>query len=106
MKKLCMPTLFCHSLTVSAESSITGYNLRQPHAKKATVIALKSLNYSVIAFGDSYNDIEMLKEADTGILFCPSENVIKEFPELPVTLKYDELKALIEKELAEDKISS
>ncbi len=100
MKKLGMPTLFCHNLTVSDEGSITGYNLRQPQAKKATIIALKSLNYSVIAFGDSYNDIAMLKEADTGILFCPPENVIKEFPELPVTLKYDELKALIEKELA------
>jgi phosphoserine/homoserine phosphotransferase len=100
MKKLGMPTLFCHNLTVSDEGSITGYNLRQQNAKKTTVIALKSLNYSVIAFGDSYNDIAMLKEADKGILFCPPENVIKEFPELPVTLKYDELKALIEKELA------
>jgi phosphoserine/homoserine phosphotransferase len=99
MKKLGMPTLFCHNLTVSDEGSITGYNLRQQNAKKTTVIALKSLNYSVIAFGDTYNDIAMLKEADKGILFCPPENVIKEFPELPVTLKYDELKALIEKEL-------
>jgi phosphoserine/homoserine phosphotransferase len=100
MKKLGMPTLFCHNLSVSAKGSITGYNLRQQHAKQATVIALKSLNYSVIAFGDSYNDIDMLKEADTGILFCPPGNVIKEFPELPVTFKYNELKALIEKELA------
>jgi phosphoserine/homoserine phosphotransferase len=67
MKKLGMPTLFCHNLTVSATGSITGYNLRQPHAKKTTVIALKILNYSVIAFGDSYNDIDQLYMFLTGL---------------------------------------
>lgn len=95
MKKLGMPTLFCHSLSIASDGSIAAYNLRQEDAKRKTVLALKSLNFRVIAFGDSYNDTAMLQEADTGILFCPPDNVIEEFPELPVTRNYEELKALI-----------
>ena len=59
------------------------------------MIALKSLDYRIIAVGDSYNDINMLKEADKGILFKPPRNVKDEFPELPVTYNYDELKRII-----------
>ena len=97
MEKLGRPTLFCHSLVVSPEGQITGYTLRQQQAKKKTAAALKGLNYRVIAFGDSYNDIEMLKEADRGILFRPPENVVKEYPEILVTHTYGELKAMLEK---------
>jgi len=99
MKKLGSPTLFCNTLTIGAGGAVEGYNLRQKDGKKKAVIALKSLDYSVIAVGDSYNDIAMLKEADRGILFCPPANVITEFPELPVTYKYTELKELIIKEM-------
>ena len=58
------------------------------------VVALKSLNYEVIAFGDSYNDINMLKEADQGVLFRPPQNVINDYPEFPVIHEYGELKML------------
>ena len=63
--------------------------------KKKTVIALKNLNYDVIAAGDSYNDVSMLLEAKHGILFRPPKNVIEEFPDLPVVHEYGELKSLI-----------
>ena len=99
MKKLGSPTLFCNTLTIGAGGAVEGYNLRQKNGKKKAVIALKSLDYSVIAVGDSYNDIAMLKEADRGILFRPPVNVVTEFPELPVTYKYTELKELIIKEM-------
>ena len=95
MKKLGWPTLFCHNLTLDAAGAIAGYNLRQTDSKKKAVQALKSLNYSTIAMGDSYNDISMLKAAHTGILFRPPENVVEEFPEFPVTHTYDELKAAL-----------
>ncbi len=95
MKKLGMPTLFCHTLTIESDGSISDYNLRQDAAKKRTVLALKSLNYYVIAFGDSYNDIAMLKEANRSFLFRPPANVINEFPEFPVTDNYNDLKELI-----------
>jgi phosphoserine/homoserine phosphotransferase len=55
------------------------------------VEALRQLNYRIVAMGDSYNDISMLKEADEGILFCPPDRVIEEYPELPVALNYEEL---------------
>ena len=100
MKKLGWPVIFCHSLTIDADGSISGYNLRQEDGKKKTVISLKSLNYSVTAFGDSYNDINMLKEADTGILFNPPDNVRKEHPELNVTYSYKNLKEILIKKPA------
>ncbi len=99
MEQLDRPTLFCHSLEVNSSGIITGYNLRQKDAKRETVKALKSLNYEVIAFGDSYNDISMLLEADQGILFRPPENVIKDYPDLPVIQDYSELKCFLEERL-------
>lgn len=95
MKKLGWPTLFCHSLTVDANGMIVSYDLRQQQAKEKTALALKGLNYQIIAMGDSYNDIAMLKAADKGLLFRPPENVIREFPEFPVTHDYDSLKEMI-----------
>jgi phosphoserine/homoserine phosphotransferase len=100
MKKLGWPTIFCNSLSIGPDGSITGYNLRQNDGKRKTVLSLRSLNYKIIAVGDSYNDITMLKEADTGILFCPPDNVKNEFPELQVSYTYDELKRIISKTLA------
>ncbi len=100
MEKLGRPTLFCHSLSIDPDGKITGYNLRQQDAKKKTAAALKSLNYRVIAFGDSYNDIAMLKEADKGMLFRPPDNVIEEFPQFPVATDYGALKVILEKEFS------
>src|SRR5512133_4865 len=96
MDQLDWPTLFCHSLEVDSNGIINGYNLRQRNAKRETVVALKSLNYEVIAFGDSYNDINMLKEADQGVLFRPPQNVINDYPEFPVIHEYGELKSFLE----------
>ena len=99
MEKLGWPTLFCNSLTIGPDGAIFNYNLRQKDGKKKTVISLKSLNYEIIAVGDSYNDIAMLKKADCGILFRPPENVKSEFPEFPVTCNYEEIKKLIQTNL-------
>ena len=92
MQSLDYPTLFCHELTVDSKGSITGYRLRQKDGKTKAVSALKKLNFKVIAAGDSYNDTGMLQEADAGILFCPPDNVIKEFPQFPVSRNYEEFK--------------
>jgi phosphoserine/homoserine phosphotransferase len=101
LRKLGWPTLFCNSLTIAADGSISDYNLRQKDGKRKTVLSLKKLNYSIIAVGDSYNDISMLKEANAGILFRPPENVKNEHPELPAVYTYDELKAVMEKMLSQ-----
>jgi len=102
MKKLGWPALFCHTLSIGQGGMITGYNLRQQDAKRNAVIGLKKLNYRIIAMGDSYNDVSMLQEADAGILFSPPENVINDFPDLPVTRTYAEVRSLIGKILKSD----
>ena len=95
MIQLGRPTLFCHNLEMDDTNRITGYKLRQVDPKRKTVEALQSLTYKVIAFGDSYNDISMLKQADVGILFRPPQNVIDDHPELPVTYDYEQLKEIL-----------
>ncbi len=95
MNKLGRPLLFCNSLEVDSNNNITGYKLRQKDQKRKVIQALKSLNYQVIAIGDSYNDISMLKEADKAILARPPQNVIDDYPEFPVVHEYEELKNLL-----------
>ena len=92
MRSLGNPTLFCHELIVDDSGIISDYKLRQSDGKTKAVLALKGLNFKVIAAGDSYNDTGMLQEADAGILFCPPDNVIKEFPQFPVARNYEEFK--------------
>jgi phosphoserine/homoserine phosphotransferase len=99
MRQLGRPTLFCHNLVVDAEDRIVDYKLRQKDPKRKVVQALQSLEYEVIAFGDSYNDVTMLQQADVGILFDPPQNVIDDYPDLPVTRNYEELKAMLGKYL-------
>jgi phosphoserine / homoserine phosphotransferase len=96
MKMLKMPTIFCHSLGVNEQNLITSYHLRIPDAKKKAVQSLRQLNYKIVAAGDSFNDISMLKEADQGFFYCPPESIASQFPEIPVTQNYQELKEKIE----------
>lgn len=95
MAKLGFPTLLCHSLTIDAQGNITNYNLRIGNQKKKAVQAFQSLNFHVIAFGDSYNDIAMIQAADQGFFFKPPETVVTDFPDIPVTRDYEELKAML-----------
>jgi phosphoserine/homoserine phosphotransferase len=97
MEQLGHPTLFCHSLVVDERRHIRDYRLRIQDGKRKAVTALKLLNFGVVAAGDSYNDTSMLAEADAGILFCPPDNVAREFPQFPVTRTYPELRAAIER---------
>jgi len=95
MEKLGHPTLFCNSLTVDHLGNITNYHLRQENGKARVVEALQSLNYKVIAVGDSFNDINMLRKADAGLLYRPPNNVLAENSDLPVVNSYDEMKNFI-----------
>ncbi|PIE67030.1 MAG: bifunctional phosphoserine phosphatase/homoserine phosphotransferase ThrH [Deltaproteobacteria bacterium] len=94
MAKLGWPTILCHSLTVDESGVIADYNLRQADGKRKVAEAFKRLDYQVLAMGDSYNDISMLKAADKGFLFRPPQNVIDEYPQFPVTETYEALEEL------------
>jgi len=90
------PTIFCHKLVVQPDGAVTDYKIRQKDPKRMSVRALQSLNFSVFAAGDSYNDTTMLEEADAGFLFRSPANVIEEFPQYRVTNEYSELRRFID----------
>lgn len=92
MRQLGWPTLFCHRLETNEKGFVTDYKLRQKDPKRQSVKAFHSLNYRVIAAGDSYNDTTMLSEAEAGILFKAPQNVIEEFPQYPAVHTYEELR--------------
>lgn len=94
LRQMGWPTLFCHRLVVENDR-ITGYQLRMPDQKRAAVAALQSLNYNVIAAGDSFNDTSMLAQADQGFLFHAPGNVVRQFPQFPPVDEFAELLALI-----------
>lgn len=90
MRQLGWPTIFCHRLDVEKDR-IVRYRLRQPDQKRKAVAAFHSLNYRVIAAGDSFNDTTMLQEADAGFLFRAPENVKAQFPQFPAVEDYADL---------------
>ena len=96
MKKLDWPTLFCNTLEVEADGRISGYKLRQHDGKRKAVEGFHSMGLKVIASGDSYNDLSMIKKADAGVLFTPPESIVTENPEIPVAVNYTELMAEID----------
>ena len=95
MAKLGFPTIFCHSLEVDADGTITGYRLRLDQSKRRAISAFHDLQFQTMAMGDSYNDIAMLERADTGVLFDPPDNVIDDHPNLPVVRNYIEARTMI-----------
>jgi phosphoserine/homoserine phosphotransferase len=92
MRQLNWPTLFCHKLVIDPKGRVNDYQIRQKDPKRQSVRAFQLLNYRCIATGDSYNDTTMLTQAEAGILFCPPDNVVEEFPQFPVARSYEELR--------------
>ncbi len=94
MRQFGRPALFCHRLVVENDR-IAGYQLRMADQKRQAVAALQSLNYNVVAAGDSFNDTTMLAQADHGFLFHAPENIVRQFPQFPAIDDYSELLKLI-----------
>ena len=90
MQSLGYPQLLCHTLEVK-DDRVVGYTLRQEDPKRQVVKAFKSLKYTVFAAGDSFNDVNMLEEADQGFFYCAPENVVAQFPQFPCTENYTQL---------------
>ena len=99
MKKLGYPTIFCNSLEVAEDGEITGFKMRIENSKLTTVKALQSIGYDTIASGDSHNDLGMIKASKAGFLFRSTDEIKKEYPELPAFETYDELMAAIKEAL-------
>ena len=98
VEKLNFPNIICHHLIVEKDK-ISGYELRQENNKQKVVEALKSLNFKVFAAGDSYNDINMLSNADLGIFFQAPEHIKAEFPNLRNADTHEELKKILQENI-------
>jgi phosphoserine/homoserine phosphotransferase len=96
MAKLDYPTLFCNSLITAPDGRITGYRLRQSEGKKQAVMALSSLNIEVFAAGDSFNDLAMIRVANTGCLFRAPASIRESCGDLACVDTYDEFMGLID----------
>lgn len=91
MKKLGWPTLFCNSLVVAPDGEITGFKMRTENSKLSTVRALQSIGFEIIAAGDSYNDLAMIQAGKSGFLFRTTEQIKKDYPQIPAFETYEEL---------------
>ena len=99
MRQLEWPAIFCNRLVI-ADGRIAGYKMRQPHPKRSSVTALKSLNYFVIAAGDSFNDTAMLLEAHAGFFFRAPAPIEAQFPQFPHFERYPDLMQAIQNAMA------
>ena len=95
MEKLNWPTIFCNSLEVAPDGEITGYKMRCEKSKLTTVKALQSIGYETIAAGDSFNDLGMIQASKAGFLFKSTEQIKKDYPELPAYEEFEDLLAAI-----------
>ena len=101
MEKLGWPSIFCNTLDVADNGEITGHIMRCEQSKLSTVKALQSIGYDTIAAGDSFNDLGMIQASKAGILFRPTEQIIKDYPQYPAFESYEDLLSAIESALEE-----
>ncbi len=97
MEKLGWPTLFCNSLVTDKRGMIVDYTLRQKDGKRKAIEAFRSIGYRTIASGDSYNDLTMIKTADSGILFRAPKAIKVDNPDIPLVTEYSDFLREIEK---------
>ena len=95
MEKLGWPTIFCNTLEVAPDGTISGYQMRCPQSKLTTVRALQSMGYDTIAAGDSYNDLAMIQASKAGFLFKSTDQIKADHPEVPAYEEFNDLLAAI-----------
>ena len=99
MKKLGWPTIFCNTLEVAKDGTITGFKMRCEQSKLSTVKALQSVGFETIASGDSHNDLGMIQASKAGFLFRTTDQIKADYPQLEAFEEYDDLCEAIKKAL-------
>ena len=99
MKKLGWPTIFCNTLEVAKDGTITGFKMRCEQSKLSTVKALQSVGLETIASGDSHNDLGMIQASKAGFLFRTTDQIKADYPQLEAFEEYDDLFEAIKKAL-------
>ena len=96
MEKLDWPMIMCNELVIDDEGYIADIKMRCEHSKLTTVKGLQSIGYDTIAAGDSFNDLEMIQASKAGFLFRSTEQIKKDYPNIPAYEEFDEFLAAIE----------
>lgn len=99
MKKLGWPTIFCNTIEVANDGTITGFKMRCEQSKLSTVKALQSVGFETIASGDSHNDLGMIQASKAGFLFRTTDQIKADYPQLEAFEEYDDLFEAIKKAL-------
>lgn len=99
MKKLGWPTIFCNTLEVAKDGTITGFKMRCEQSKLSTVKALQYVGFETIASGDSHNDLGMIQASKAGFLFRTTDQIKADYPQLEAFEEYDDLFEAIKKAL-------
>jgi len=99
MKKLGWPTLFCNTLEVAPDGTITGFHMRVENSKLSTVKALQSIGFDTIASGDSYNDLAMIQASKAGFLFRSTDKIKADYPDIPAFEEFGDLLSAIKASL-------
>ena len=95
LKKLAWPTIFCNSLVTDEKGMLTGVKMRCQKSKLTTVKALQGIGFETIAAGDSFNDLDMILASKAGFLFRTTEQIRRDYPQLPAFEEYGDLLAAI-----------
>jgi phosphoserine/homoserine phosphotransferase len=102
LQKLGHPMVFCNFLEADDEGYLAGHVVRLRDQKRLACEEFQRLNFRVLAVGSSFLDIPMLKAAEHGIFFKPSEHMVTAHPEIPSARSYEELKARILEVISEN----
>ena len=81
MEKLGWPTIFCNTLEVAPDGTISGYRMRCPQSKLTTVRALQSM--------------AMIQASKAGFLFKSTDQIKADHPEVPAYEEFNDLLAAI-----------
>ena len=95
MAKLDFPTILCHTLNIDEEGFISDYKLRQQDAKRKAVEGFQTMNFKVLAAGDSHNDIGMLSAAEYGFFINAPDVIKRQYPGFQSVDGFNDLKESI-----------
>ena len=91
MAKLGWPSIYCNTLEVAPDGTITGYKMRCEQSKLTTVRALQSCGFDTIAAGDSFNDLAMIQASKAGFLFRSTPAIRADYPQIPAYEDFGDL---------------
>ena len=91
MEKLNYPTVFCNTLEVADDGEITDYHMRCTPSKLTTVQSLQSCGFQIIASGDSFNDLAMIRASKAGFLFRTTDSIKADNPDVQAFEEYGDL---------------